>query len=75
MFHSHMIWQAVSCVAKASFQASSRAVRRFSRAERKVFLRGGYALGSYLCSKENGETLVLQSTSQNASTPVFSLNH
>ena len=58
MFCSLMIWQAVSCVAKASFRASSRAVRQFSRAGRKVFPRGGYALDSYLCSKENGKTLV-----------------
>ena len=53
-----MIRQAVSCAAKASFQASSRAVKQFSRAGRKVFSRGGYALGSYPCNKENGETLV-----------------
>ena len=45
-------------MAKASFQASSRTVKRFSRAGRKVFPRGGYALGSYLCNKEKGETLV-----------------
>ena len=58
MFCSLMIWQAVSCAAKASFWASSRAVRWFSRAGRKVFPRGGYALGSYLCNKEKSETLV-----------------
>ena len=58
MFHSLMIQRAVSCAAKASFQASSRAVKQFSRAGRKVFPRGGYALGSYPCNKENGETLV-----------------
>ena len=53
-----MIWQAVSCAAKASFWASSRAIRQFSRAGRKVFPRGGYALGLYPCNKEKGETLV-----------------
>ena len=58
MFCSFMIRQAVSCAAKASFRASSKAVKRVSRAGRKVFPRGGYALGSYLCNKENGETLV-----------------
>ena len=58
MFHSLMIQQAVSCAAKASFRASSRAVKQFSRSGRKVFPKGGYALGSYLCNKENGETLV-----------------
>ena len=58
MFCSLMIWQAVSCAAKASFLAFSRAVKQFSRAGRKVFPRGGYTLGSYLCSKENGETLL-----------------
>ena len=40
------------------FLASSRVVKRFSRAGRKVFPRGGYALGSYPCNKEKGETLV-----------------
>ena len=45
VFCSFMIRQAVSCAAKASFQASSRVVKRFSRAGRKVFPRGGYALG------------------------------
>ena len=45
-------------MAKASFRASSRVVKRFSRAGRKIFLKGGYALGSYLCNKENDETLV-----------------
>ena len=58
MFHSFMILQAVSCAARASFWASSRVVKRFSRAGRKVFSKGGYALGSYPCSKENGEILV-----------------
>ena len=58
MFRSFMICQAVSCTARASFQASSRVVKWFSRAGRKVFPKGGYALGSYLCNKENGETLV-----------------
>ena len=58
MFHSLMIRWAVSCAAKASVRASSRAVRWFSRARMKVFPKGGYALGSYLCNKENGETLV-----------------
>ena len=58
MFHSLMIQQAVSCAARASFQASSRVVKWFSRAGRKVFPRGGYALGSYPCNKENGKTLV-----------------
>ena len=58
MFHSLMIWQVVSCAAKASFWASSRAVKWFSRAGRKVFSSGGYALGLYPCNKENGETLV-----------------
>ena len=58
MFHSFMIHQAVSCAARASFQASSRVVKWFSRAGRKVFPRGGYALGSYSYNKENGETLV-----------------
>ena len=58
MFRSFMIHRAVSCAAKASFQAFSKAVRRFSRAGRKVFPRGGYALGSYPCNRENGETLV-----------------
>ena len=58
MFCSFMIRRAVSCAAKASFQASSKAVKRLSRAGRKVFPRGGYALGSYLCNRENGETLV-----------------
>ena len=58
MFHSFMIRRAVSCTAKASFRASSRVVKRFSRAGRKVFPRGGYALGSYPCNKEKGETLV-----------------
>ena len=58
MFRSFMIRQAVSCVAKASFRASSRVVKWFSRAGRKVFPRGGYALGSYPCNKEKGDTLV-----------------
>ena len=58
MFHSLMIRWAVSCAARASFRASSRVVRWFSRAGRKVFPRGGYTLGSYPYSKENGETLV-----------------
>ena len=58
MFCSFMIRQAVSCAAKASFQAFSRVVKRFSRAGRKVFPRGGYALGSYPCNREKGETLV-----------------
>ena len=58
VFHSLMIQQAVLCATRASFQASSRVVKQFSRAGRKVFPRGGYALGSYLCNKENGETLV-----------------
>ena len=58
MFRSLMIQQAVSCAAKASFWASSRVVKQFSRAGRKVFTRDGYALGSYLYNKENGETLV-----------------
>ena len=58
MFHSLMIQWAVLCAAKASFRASSRVVRRFSRAGRKVFPRGGYDLGSYPSNKENGETLV-----------------
>ena len=58
MFRSFMIQQAVSCAAKASFRASSRVVKWFSRAGRKVFPRGGYALGSYPCNKEKGETLV-----------------
>ena len=53
-----MIQQAVSCTAKASFRTSSRDVKQFSRAGRKVFPRDGYALGLYPCSKENGETLV-----------------
>ena len=57
-FRSLMIHRAVSCAARASFRASSRVVKQFSRAGRKVFLRGGYALGSYPCNKENGETLV-----------------
>ena len=58
VFCSFMIRWAVSCVAKASFQASSRTVKRVSRAGRKVFPRGGYALGSYPCNKEKGETSV-----------------
>ena len=58
MFHSFMIRRAVSCAARASFQASSMVIKWFSRAGRKVFPKGGYALDSYLCSKENGETLV-----------------
>ena len=58
MFHSFMIRRAVSCTASASLRASSRVVKRFSRAGIKVFPRGGYALGSYPCNKENGETLV-----------------
>ena len=58
MFHSLMIQRAVSCAARASFQASSRVVKRSSRAGIKVFPRGGYAPGLYLCNKENGETLV-----------------
>ena len=58
VFRSLMIRRAVSCAARASFRASSRVVRWFSRAGRKVFPRGGYALGSYPYSKENGETLV-----------------
>ena len=58
MFRSLMIRWAVLCAARASFQASSRAVKRFSRTGRKVFPRGGYALGSYPCNKENGDTLV-----------------
>ena len=58
MFHSLMIRRAVSCAARASIQASSRVVKQFSRAGMKVFPRGGYALGSYPCNKENGETLV-----------------
>ena len=45
-------------MAKASFQASSRTVKWFSRAGRKIFPRGGYALGLYPCNKEKGETLV-----------------
>ena len=58
MFRSLMIRQAVSCAARASFLASSRAVKWFSRVGRKVFPKGGYALGSYPCNKENGESLV-----------------
>ena len=58
MFRSLMIRRDVSCAAKASLLASSRVVRRFSKAGMKVFPRGGYALGSYPCNKENGETLV-----------------
>ena len=58
VFRSFMIRRAISCAAGASFHASSRVVRQFSRAGRKVFPRGGYALGSYLYSKENRETLV-----------------
>ena len=58
MFRSFMICQAVSCAAKASFRASSKAVKWLSRAGRKVFPRGGYTLGSYPCNRENGETLV-----------------
>ena len=58
MFHSFMIQRAVSHAARASFWTSSRAVRWFSRARRKVFPKGGYALDSYPCNKENGETLV-----------------
>ena len=58
MFRSFMIQWAVSCAAKASLQASSRVVKQFSRAGRKVFPRGGYALGSYPCNKEKGDTLV-----------------
>ena len=58
VFHSLMIQWAVLCAARASFCASSRVVRWFSKAERKVFPRSGYTLGSYPCSKENGETLV-----------------
>ena len=58
MLRSLMIRRAVSCAARASLRASSRVVRRVSRAGMKVFPRGGYALGSYPCSKENGETLV-----------------
>ena len=58
MFRFFMIQRAVLCAARASFQASSRVVKWFSRAGRKVFPRGGYALGSYLCNKENSETLV-----------------
>ena len=58
MFRSLMIRQVVSCAAKASFRASSRVIKWVSRAGRKVFPRGGYTLGSYLCNKENGETLV-----------------
>ena len=58
VFCSLMIQQAVSCAARASFHASSRVIRQFSRAGRKVFPRGGYALGSYPYSKENGKTLV-----------------
>ena len=58
MFHSFITHWAVSCAAKASFRASSKAVKWFSRAGRKVFPRGGYALGSYPCNRENGETLV-----------------
>ena len=56
MFCSLMIQWAISCAARASFQAS--VVKWFSRAGRKVFPRGGYALGSYPCNKKNGETLV-----------------
>ena len=58
MFRSLMIRWAVSCAARASLRASSRVVRQFSKARMKVFPRGGYALGSYPCNKENGETLV-----------------
>ena len=58
MFCSFMICWAVSCAAKASFQASSKAVKWLSKAGRKVFPRGGYTLGSYLCNRENDETLV-----------------
>ena len=53
-----MIQWAVLCTTRASFQASSRVVRQFSRTGRKVFSRGGYTQGSYSCSRENGETLV-----------------
>ena len=58
VFRSLMIQRAVLCAARASLRASSRVVRQFSRAGMKVFPRGGYALGSYPCNKENGETLV-----------------
>ena len=58
MFCSFMIQRVVSCAARASFWASSRVVKQFSRAGRKVFPKEGHALGLYLCSKENGETLV-----------------
>ena len=53
-----MIWRAVSCAAKAYFWASSKVIKQFSRVGRKVFPRGGYTLGSYPCSQENGKTLV-----------------
>ena len=36
-----MIRQAESCAARASFQASSKEERRFSRAGRNVFPSGG----------------------------------
>ena len=58
MFHSLMICRAVSCAIRASIWAFSRVVKRFSRVGMKVFPKGGYALGSYPCNKENGETLV-----------------
>ena len=58
MFRSLMICRAVLCAARASIRVSSRVVKQFSRAGMKVFPKGGYALGSYPCNKENGETLV-----------------
>ena len=58
VFRSLMICQAVLCAIRASIRAFSRVVKRFSRAGMKVFPKCGYALGSYLCNKENGETLV-----------------
>ena len=55
---SLMIQQVVSCMATASFLASSRAIMWFSRACRNVFPMDGYALGLYLSMRENGEVLV-----------------
>ena len=39
--HSVMIHRAESCAARASFQASSKEERQFSRAGRNVFPSGG----------------------------------
>ena len=55
---SVMICQAESCAARASFRASSKEERQFSRAGRNVFPSGGYEWGSNPIMREKGETFV-----------------